>query len=175
MTAAKRCLWLQDISHGGVVETVPCGEPVLGDLDVCYDHAKTCKVCKGEPRNPEEDACRVCRAVQTERAYNALDDLAAAIQVLGAVTIEAVDLQAGPAGFAEEPLTRSAEATDADVLGSTLAGLFRAVLGLPERSAMRRRLVVEMNDALREGEIALRFSPIHQDMTFCLIRPEPLP
>jgi len=43
-------------------DTVPrvrCDEPVLGDLRVCYDHAKLCPECREEPVNPGE-TCNPC-------------------------------------------------------------------------------------------------------------------
>jgi hypothetical protein len=43
---------------------LPCGEPVLGPLRVCYDHATLCLKCREEPTNPGT-VCEVCASEVT--------------------------------------------------------------------------------------------------------------
>lgn len=81
-------------------------------------------------------------------AYAALDALAACVAAYGCITSEESDLL--------EQRTQAGD--DALLLGRTLAGLVRAVLDLPERSSMRRALVVTLNEALEDGELGIRFS-----------------
>jgi hypothetical protein len=46
------------------IPRVPCGEPVLGPLRVCYDHATLCLKCREEPTNPGT-VCEVCASEVT--------------------------------------------------------------------------------------------------------------
>ena len=57
-----------------------CGEPVLGSLDVCYDHARRCQMCVevpdedrfARPMNPGDECCAACASARAEALRDAL-------------------------------------------------------------------------------------------------------